>query len=199
RDRPRQLEQTLAAIGALPAHAAEMIVLDNASSIPPTAPARLENGIPVELIFRPANEGAAARNHGALAADRSSQWLVMLDDDSHPLDLRFLDALRQQPSDVLAVAAEVFLAPSMPSAPSTRHSTLGTPHSAPHSREAGGLPEVFIGCGVAFRRTAFLKAGGYDPSFGYYAEEYDLAARLLLAGGRVTLDRRFRVLHYKAA
>ncbi|MBY0261382.1 MAG: hypothetical protein K2Q20_03515, partial [Phycisphaerales bacterium] len=65
--------------------------------------------------------------------------------------------------------------------------------------ESGGLPEVFIGCGVALRRGAFLSAGGYDPSFHFYAEEYDLSAKLMLAGGRVVMDRRFSVLHEKTS
>jgi hypothetical protein len=64
-------------------------------------------------------------------------------------------------------------------------------------REQGGLPEVFIGCGVAIRREVFLAVGGYDPGFNYYVEEYDLAAKLLLAGHRVAFSRRFRVLHAK--
>ena len=91
----------------------------------------------------------------------------------------FLDALRAAPVDVGAVAAEVLLE--------------GGGH------EAGGLPEVPIGCGVALRRSVFLSLGGYDSSFDYYAEEYDLAARLLLAGFRVAYDRSFRVLHRKVA
>jgi hypothetical protein len=66
-------------------------------------------------------------------------------------------------------------------------------------REAGGLPEVFVGCGVAVRRGAYLAAGGYDAAFGYYAEEYDLAAKFLLMGMRVTLDRRFVVEHRKVS
>ncbi len=40
--------------------------------------------------------------------------------------------------------------------------------------------------------------GGYDPSFEYYVEEYDLCARLLQSGLSVVHDRRFRVWHEKA-
>ncbi|MGE3107116.1 MAG: glycosyltransferase family 2 protein [Phycisphaerales bacterium] len=177
RDRPWHLAHTLAAIAALPPHDAQVIIVDNASSIPPTVPLRLSNDIPVELILNTRNEGAAARNRAASVADASCEWLVMLDDDSAPLSANFLDALRAQPADVLALAAEI--------------------HLTSAAREAGGLPEVFIGCGAAVRRHAFLSAGGYDPSFNYYAEEYDLAAKLLLAGGRVALDRQFQVAHRK--
>lgn len=187
RNRLEALARTLAALGALPRHDAQVIVVDNASDAPPRAPVELDNGIGVEVIFRHTNEGAAARNHGVEAADPASEWIVMLDDDSYPLDAGHLAALREQPDDVLAVAAEIFLPPlPIPGAPQLR-------------REAGGLPEVFTGCGVALRRRAFIEAGGYDPSFHYYVEEYDLAAKLLLAGGRVVLDRRFQVMHEKTS
>ncbi len=190
RNRPECLARTLAALGSLPPHDAEVIVLDNASSIPVPVPSTLANGLVARCIRRASNEGAAARNTGAAASDPASTWIVMLDDDSHPMDIRFLDALQEQPRDVAAVCAEIFLAPC---------------DSGRIVRESGGLPEVPIGCGVAYRRDAYLAAAvpglqhvhGYDPRFGFYAEEYDLAARLMLAGGRISLDRRFAVLHEK--
>lgn len=183
RDRPDLLARTLRGIGALPAasHEAfgggEVIVVDNASSAPPACPVTLANGLPVDVVHLCRNEGAAGRNAGVRRA--RGAWIVMLDDDSHPLDDGHFEALRSAPPGVAAVGAEIFL-----------------PSGA---REAGGLPEVFIGCGVAVRRDAFLDAGGYDPSLHFYAEEYDLAAKLLRAGGRIVHDRRFRVLHRKAA
>jgi hypothetical protein len=58
---------------------------------------------------------------------------------------------------------------------------------------------VFVGCGAAVRRCAFIEAGGFDRSFEYYAEEYDLCAKLLLNGWRIVHDQRFRVRHEKVA
>lgn len=177
-DRPEQLAETLHTLGALPAHLAQVIVVDNDSRPAARPVRRLANGMDVSVVRRPRNEGAAGRNAGVRASDRACEWLVMLDDDSHPMDLGFLRALAEAPADVAAVAAQIAL-----------------PEQG--GREAGGLPEVFIGCGVAIRRRAFLESGGYDAAFDYYAEEYDLSARLLLAGWRVTLDRRLRVAHHK--
>lgn len=184
RDRPGPLARTLDALGRLPPHDAEVVIVDNASRPPPHAPVTLPNGLHVSLVMRASNEGAAARNAGVRAADPSCEWVVMLDDDSCPMDLEFLPVLRRQPSDVAAVAAEV---------------QLGGPSRTRLVRESGGLPEVFIGCGVAVRRQAFLNARGYDPLFHYYAEEYDLAARFMLGGMRIALDRGFRVLHEKTS
>lgn len=176
RDRHGDLARTLTALGRLPI-AGEVVVIDNGSATTPLVPGTLTNGMTVRLECLPFNEGAAARNR-ALACTRAD-WLVMLDDDSFPTDAGLARALDEAPDDVLAVSADV------------RLPNAGT-------REMGGLPEVFIGCGVAVRRGAFEDAGGYDASFGYYAEEYDLAARLLLAGGRVLFDPRFRVDHHKS-
>lgn len=178
RNRPGDLACTLDALGSLPVHDAEVLVVDNASSPAARVPGALANGISVRVLRRETNEGAAARNAGALASDRASAWVVMLDDDSHPLDIDFVEALAEAPGDVLAVSADIVL-----------------PEAG--RRESGGLPEVFIGCGVAIRREALMCSGGYDPAFGYYAEEYDLAARLLMCGGRVRFEPRFRVAHHK--
>lgn len=191
RDRPARLRQTLLALGRLaPAKGAkvdgEVIVVDNASNETPVLPRALDNGLAVSLIRLETNEGAAARNAGVRASNPDSRWVVLLDDDSYPLNLEFMGVLNEQPEDVAAVSADIFLPGKL-----NGNGRLVTP------REQGGLPEVFIGCGVAIRREVFLELGGYDPIFNYYVEEYDLAAKILLAGYRVEFSRRFRVLHAK--
>lgn len=180
RDRPERLALTLSALGRLngfahDANNAEVIIVDNASAYPVTAPERLANGLSVRTIHRLTNDAAAARNYAAKQA--RGRWLVMLDDDSHPLDADFARELDDAPRDVAAIGAEISLSDG--------------------SHEAGALPEVFTGCGVAIRRDVFNLLGGYDPAFAYYAEEYDFCARLLLDGYRVVHTRMFRVLHYK--
>jgi GT2 family glycosyltransferase len=181
RDRHQTLARTLEAIGSLNAADHEMIgggeviVVDNASTPPVLAPEVLRNGLPVRVIRLVENIGAAARNIGAQEA--RGEWIVMLDDDSHPMDCGHISVLMKSPPDVAAIGAEIFL-------------QGGT-------REAGGLPEIIIGCGAAIRRDMFLAVGGYDPSFDYYVEEYDLCAKFLIRGWRVVHDRRFRVLHEK--
>ncbi len=185
RDRHRELARTLTMIGRLRLDGedgAEVVVADNASKVTPTVPDRLANGVPVTLMRRGSNEGAAARTAGALLVDASRQWLVMLDDDSVPVEVAgaptLAGMLGSQPADVGAVTADIHL-------------------PAQGRRESGGLPEVPVGCGVAYRRDAYLHAGGYDPLFNYYAEEYDLAAKLLLAGWRIAFEPRWRVEHRK--
>ena len=178
RNRLGELRRTLDAIGDMGRHDAEVIVVDNASATRPHLPSQLDSGVHTTLVQRARNEGAAARNVAARAA--SGRWLVMLDDDSHPTCAgdELESILGSQPDNVAAVMADIRL-------------------PARGCREAGGLPEVFIGCGVAIRRDIFLDLGGYDPSFGYYAEEYDLAARMLLDGLRIVFEPSFAVDHRK--
>jgi GT2 family glycosyltransferase len=178
RNRQEVLAETLRKLSVLRQHDAEVIVVDNASDKPVRLASGLANGLHVRVIRSEDNLGAAGRNIGVLHADMASTWVVMLDDDSAPRDAGFLDRLRKQPSDVGAVLADIHL-----------------PRAA--RREDGGLPEVFIGCGVAIRREAFLASGGYDAAFGYYAEEYDLAAKLMLSGYRMVFERSWRVDHLK--
>jgi GT2 family glycosyltransferase len=182
RNRPERLETTLGALAELSgarheAHGgAEIVVVDDASDAPARLPDRAGD-LPVRLIRLDEPRGAAARNDAVRVA--RGDWIVMLDDDSWPLDHGHLDAIAGAVSDVAAIGAEIILGEGR--------------------REDGGLPEVFVGCGAAVRRSAFLDAGGYDPAFHYYAEEYDLCAKLLLAGWRIVHDWRFRVRHEKVA
>jgi len=176
RDRPDELACTLAVLGTLDidAHA---VVIDNGSETPPLVPGSLRNSMDVELECLTFNEGTGSRNRVIGRTD--ADWIVMLDDDSYPVDDGFVDALAEAPDGASVVSADV------------RLPNAGT-------REMGGLPEVFVGCGVAIRRNVFESLGGYDASFGYYAEEYDFAARVLLDGGSVRFDPRFRVDHMKS-
>lgn len=180
-NRPDELALTLSAIERLNAGpifevgGAEVLVVDNASRDAPEVPSRLRNGFVVRSIRLDENAGAAGRNVGAQEA--LGEWLLMLDDDSAPLDHRFARACDDAADDVAAIGADILLPDG--------------------TRESGGLPEVVVGCGALIRRDAFLDVGGYDASFVFYAEEYDLCAKLLLAGHRVSYDARFRVEHRK--
>ena len=175
RNRPDRVEHTLRKLASLRIPQGEVVIIDNASDQPIDAPSELSNGLPVRIIRLDSNEGAAARNLGVETA--IGDWIVMLDDDSHPLDAAFIEVLRDADDDIAAIGADILLPGG--------------------ERESGGLPEVFVGCGVAIRRDAFLAVGGYDGSFGYYAEEYDLCAKLILNGLRIVHDQRFRVRHEK--
>ncbi len=182
RDRPDELARTLDLIGAYPAEQlgrepAHVVIVDNGSRTPASehVPRRLENGARVEVVRLDTNRGAAARNIGAERAE--SSWIVMLDDDSAPIRGDFARVLNGVPGSVAAVGGEIVLSDGR--------------------REAGGLPEVVIGCGCAVRRDVFLELGGYDERFGYYAEEYDLCAKMIASGRSVVHTRDLAFCHRK--
>ncbi len=179
RDRPGVLRATLSRLAELDSAtlgSCELIVVDNASCEPIVLPDRLANGIAVRGIRLSENHHTGARNIGAREA--RGDWLVMLDDDSSVLPCDLDGVLGGTPVDVGAVGGEIMLGNGQ--------------------RESGGLPEVVVGCGCAIRRSAFLEVCGYDASFGYYAEEYDLCAKLIAAGQRVVHTRSIRFEHRKS-
>lgn len=178
RDREAELAETLERIGRLKPSdlgLCELLVIDNDSRHPMDLPDRLGNGVRVRGIRLESNTHAAARNIAATEA--RGEWLVMLDDDSSLRPCQLIGTLAWLPLDVAAVGGEIWLNQSQ--------------------RESGGLPEVVVGCGCAFRRDAYLSVGGYDPAFGYYAEEYDLCAKLILGGHRVLQTRSLQFEHRK--
>jgi len=156
----------------------EIIVVDNASTT--EASAACEDitdgcGLNIRFIRLDENLGAAARNTGAQEAN--GDWLLMLDDDSVPLACDLHGVLGRAPADIAAIGGEIILPDG--------------------SHESGGMPEVIIGCGCAVRREAFLSVGGYDPSFGFYVEEYDLCAKLIVSGSRIVHTRALKFEHRK--
>ncbi|MHA7813056.1 MAG: glycosyltransferase family 2 protein [Phycisphaerales bacterium] len=180
RNRKEELSETVTRLGELDlsliGHAAELIVADNASDERVQLPDSLENGLQVRVLHLQENRNTGARNDAA--RDARGDWLVMLDDDSAPLAQTDWSVLEQFPATVAAVGGEIML-------PSGK-------------RESGGLPEVVVGCGCAIRRSVFLEAGGYDAGFGYYAEEYDLCARLIGMGYVIAHSRSLKFLHRKS-
>ncbi len=179
-NRPEILVDTVDRLGKLDSDCfgggAELIVVDNHSDQRAMFPPILDNGITARVIRLGENRGAAARNVGV--EHSQGQWVVMLDDDSSLLPCPASATLKSMPAEVYAVGGEIHL-------PCGRH-------------ESGGLPEVVIGCGCAYRRDRFLELGGYDPAFDFYAEEYDLCAKIILAGGRVVHDAGLQFEHRKA-
>tara|TARA_R110002073_G_scaffold275332_1_gene438851 strand:- start:15661 stop:16737 length:1077 start_codon:yes stop_codon:yes gene_type:complete len=182
RDRIDELDKTLHAINSYPTEQLgnlrpEVFVIDNASRDRVSQLLHVHNyrNINLNIITLEENIGTAARNIGAQQA--TGDWIVMLDDDSAPTGGDFAGTLNDVPGDVGAVGGEIFL-------------TDG-------NHESGGLPEVVVGCGCAIRREVFIEVGGYDPSFDYYAEEYDLCAKLIQTGYRILHTDSVRFEHRK--
>jgi len=180
RNRPDELDYTLRQLEKFSQDdlggQSEVVIVDNGSDGPVSFCDQLKNGIKISQIHLDQNIGAGARNIGVEHA--SGDWVIMLDDDSSPCLGGFGAYLAGVEPMYGAIGGEIYL-------PNGRH-------------EAGGLPEVVVGCGCAIRRDPFLSVGGYDSSFGYYAEEYDLCAKLIASGYAIKQTRAMCFEHRKS-
>jgi GT2 family glycosyltransferase len=154
----------------------EIFVVDNASE-DGTVQAVAANFPNVHLIALNENRGSCAKNL-ALPRCRGEQ-IVFLDDDSFP-----------QPGSVSRMVEHFQMSPAL--------GAVGFTVTLPDgSRECSAYPDVFIGCGVGFRREALEQVGGLPEDFFMAAEEYDLSLRLLNAGWEFRTFDDLHVMHLK--
>jgi GT2 family glycosyltransferase len=154
----------------------EILVVDNASR-DGTAEAVRKSFPDVRLFALRSNHGAVAKNV-ALSHVRG-QYILFLDDDSYPTPLSLPRMLAHNEADP-RLGAAVFQV-TLPDG----------------SHECSAYPDVFIGCGTAFRRRALDQVGGLPHDFFMQAEEYDLSLRLLDAGWRIRRFENLEVSHLK--
>lgn len=109
--------------------------------------------------------------------------VASFDDDSFPLDPgyfgRLVETFSQRPNAAV-IAARIF----------QRDDCVAEP------RDVRTAVADFVGCGCAFRRSAFEAVGGFVPlPLAYGMEESDLALRLHAAGYEIVSDAALRVYH----
>ena len=84
RGRPERLAATLRALATRTAARAEVVVIDDAAPEPVRLPRDAAGALPVTVVRLETRHGAAARNAGVRVA--AGRWIVMLDDDSYPVN-----------------------------------------------------------------------------------------------------------------
>jgi len=177
-NRKKVILRTLEGISAcgLPVHDYEVILVDNAST--DDTQEQVQNCCD-RLIPLPNNLGSCAKTLGLKEA--RGRFIVFLDDDSYP-----------QPGSISRMIEHF--------QEDTHLGAAGFSVHLPDGRmEGGALPDVFLGCGVGFRREALLAVGGLDLSFFMQAEEYDLTFQMVAAGWRVRMFHDLHVDHLKTA
>jgi GT2 family glycosyltransferase len=118
-----------------------------------------------------------------LIAEARNEVVASFDDDSFPIDADYF-------SRVLALFAR-FPEASILSATIYHQGETVVPAS-----ETALWVADFIGCGCAYRRSAFLATSGYVPlRVAYGMEEVDLALRLLANDKRILKSSWLRVFH----
>lgn len=118
-----------------------------------------------------------------LLAAASNEAIVSFDDDSFPLDKDFFDAVCASLQD-------------HPEAGVIAMTIIHDEEELTERRHEARDVAHFVGCGCAYRRSAFLETLGYasvQPAYG--VEEADLALQLLDRGWSVIHDKNLRVRH----
>jgi GT2 family glycosyltransferase len=160
---------------------AAVVVVDNDST--DGTPELVESRFPdVDLVRLGRNAGASGRNVGVERLD--TRYVAFSDDDSwwEPGSLeRAADILDSNPQLAL-VAARIVLADGRedPTTAAMADSPLGDAGRSPGRAVLG-----FVACGSVVRRSAFLRAGGFNPHYGVGGEERLLATDMRMNGNEL--------------
>jgi len=143
----------------------------------------------VNVISLSHNTGIAGYNVGFKQA--KGDYLLVLDDDSHPVDNITLDRMIQ----CLDTCPEVGVVAC--SIESVTGEQIYTWH-LPKNNEPG-TSMAFVGCGFAIRRNLFEKVGWYPADFFLYQNEIEVAIQIMCLQYKIYYDPRCRVVHRQSA
>jgi len=165
-------------------HDVEVIAVDNGST-DGTGDLLQTHADWVRVVSLPTNTGIAGYNEGFKQA--KGDYLLVLDDDSHPVDGITLDRIIQcldTRPDVGVVACRI-------------ESVKGQPIYTWHlpKNDVPGLSMAFVGCGFAIRRTLFEQIGWYPGEFFLYQNEIEVAIRVMRHQYKIYYDPCCRVVH----
>ncbi|KVK84670.1 glycosyl transferase [Burkholderia cepacia] len=193
--RTAELARTLEKLTALPDRPA-IVVVDNGSDV--ATAALIRDGFPhVALVHAPANLGAAGRNLGAAVA--CTRHVAFCDDDTWwaPGSLAEAANLLDAYPHVAAVTSRVLVGPEQREDPTCRR-MAESPLEARVPLPGRAILGLLAGA-TAFRRDAFVAAGGYHPRYFLGGEEALLALDLCGAGHWLVYAPHLTVHHYPSA
>lgn len=190
RNRQAELEKCLASIAAARIEEMELLVVDDASTIPATLPV---NDRTTNLIRLSVNSGSAfARN--VAAAKARGEILLFVDDDVcvAPEALAATVHAFQQDSGLGAVIGRYDDAPACPHFYSRFRNLL---HAYTHRVSPGPAETFWTGFG-AVRTSVFREHGGFSAT-RRVIEDIEFGARLRASGVRIELHPALQVKHLK--
>jgi N-acetylglucosaminyl-diphospho-decaprenol L-rhamnosyltransferase len=150
---------------------------------------------PIERIENAAPRGFGA-NHNQAFARCKSEWFLALNPDIR------LDDDVLAPMLALAVTEAGVMTPRIiepGNAAPEAHRAMLTPWEILTRRRADyvapTVPVWIPGLFMLFRSRAFAEVGGFDERFFMYAEDFDICARLRLAGWKIVVAPDLLALH----
>jgi GT2 family glycosyltransferase len=176
----------------------EVIVVDDASA---DGSAELAEAAGAQVLRQRSRLGpAAARNAGALAASAPLVFFLDADVEVHPDAVGLALARFEADPNLVGLFGSYDDSPSAPGLVSRFRNLLHhyVHQSGPFVDDARPAHTFWTGCGL-IRRSAFLEAGGFDPTLYRRPaiEDIELGYRLARAGHRIVLARDVRATHHK--
>ncbi|MFH0729977.1 MAG: glycosyltransferase family 2 protein [Pseudomonadota bacterium] len=162
----------------------EVIAIDNGSSDGTPIFLKQHEGW-MRLLLLGGNSGIGGLNEGFFLA--RGDYIMVLDDDSHPVDAGTLDHL----IDILDHHPHIGVVACRIESPE------GRPVRTWHLPEAdvAGPSTCFVGCGFAIRRDLFNRIGWFPGEFFLYQNEMETAIRVMKAGFDIYYEPACRVVH----
>lgn len=166
----------------------EVIAVDNGSSDGTAVYLSSQTDFLTPVVL-PDNRGIAGCAAGFERA--RGDYILVLDDDSHPRDCATLDRLIELLDDLPDIGV---VACRIENRNGERFSTWHLPQNDEH-----GPSMAFVGCGFAIRRRLFEEIGWYADQFFLYQNDVDVAFQVYLRGFSILYDPKCRVVHRVAA
>lgn len=157
--------------------------------------AQVRWGFEVERIDNPQPMGFGA-NHNQAFARCATPWFLVLNPDIR-FDADVLAPLVAQAAPTSGLLAPRILEPGKPTP--EQHRRLITPREILTRRRPGyvlpAAPDWIPGLFMLFRSEAYAQIGGFDERFFMYGEDFDICARLRLAGWQLQIAENLQTRH----
>jgi len=157
--------------------------------------AGLRLGFPIERVENPAPKGFGA-NHNQAFQHCSSEWFLVLNPDIR-FDSDVLVPLMAQAALDAGLLAPRILEPGK-STPE-QHRAIITPLEILTRRKPGyaipAVPDWIPGLFMLFRSSVYERIHGFDERFFMYGEDFDICARMRLAGWKLQIAEGLRTRH----
>lgn len=154
-------------------------------------------GLEITRIVNASPKGFGA-NHNTAFALSTSRWFAILNPDIR-LPMPPFAPLIAAADTSFALVAPRIVAPDGHDEDAVRTNLTPLSLAARHLRGKhsadGGAFRWLAGMFMLVRADAFAAVGGFDRRFFLYCEDFDLCARLVLAGYRLMLVRDVAVIH----
>ena len=151
--------------------------------------AHLDNGADFSLpdgvrVLRSSSNVGPGGGRNRMISEARNEWVASFDDDSYPVEGNYFGKLAEvigRHPGASVIASEI------------RH--RNRKHDSP---QFVGEREIaaFVGCGCAYRKSAFLETDGYVPlPVAYGMEEVDLALQIRERDGKIIEASSLKVFH----